>query len=259
MSTAPLSTCVECQLQQRLPALSITGQVACSFLKVSMLRKLPKWHLHQGIRLVMSKRFQISKWKQEPPSGLKNWERERTLVSFIPASSWLILSPISLYIDLSYMRSRMLELGICKELLLVCGWNIGCVMLWRELKKEFHSAGKEMLDWNPMGCISSWTLLLSIKLSWFFPICWCILYDCISIFDLLLILNHLWICIFAFVLCCSLVTGSCSLVISWDSSSCSLEQARRQVAMDTKREEDLVRGKTGRQRQVYRSPLFHIS
>ena len=76
---------------------------------------------------------------------------------------------------------------------------------------------------------------------------------CISIFDILLILNHLWICIFAFLLgpslvasSCSLVTGSCSLVISWESSSCSLEQARRQVAVDTQRGEDLDRGTTGR-------------
>ena len=40
-----------------------------------------------------------------------------------------------------------------------CCWfvvgNIGCLMLGREMKKEFHSAGKGMLDWSPMGCMSS--------------------------------------------------------------------------------------------------------
>ena len=153
------------------------------------------------------------------------------------------------------MRSRGWNFVIAKN----CCWfetgNIGCLMLWRELKKEFHSAGKEMLDWSPLGCISSWTLLSINKAILVFSYILVYLYDCISVFDLLLILNHLWIWISAFVLCsslvassCSLVTGSCSLVISWESSSCSLEQARRQVAVNTQREEDLDRGTNGRHR-----------
>jgi len=57
MSTAPWSTCVECQLQQRPPALSEFWHVEASFLKVSVPRKLPKWHLDQRNRLVIDKRY----------------------------------------------------------------------------------------------------------------------------------------------------------------------------------------------------------
>ena len=119
MSKPTLATCVECQLEQRLPALNESGQVAGSFLKVSKPRKLPKWHLPQGIRLVMSKRFQISKWKQEPPSGLKNWQRERTLVRSQADSSSL---QTSIYGSLLHEILR-LEFCYCKELLLVWDWN----------------------------------------------------------------------------------------------------------------------------------------
>ena len=159
MSTAPLSTCVECQLQRRLPALSEFGQVAKSFLKVSMPRKLPKWHLDQRIRLVMSKRFQISKWKQEPPSGLKNWQRERTLVRSQADSSSL---QTSIYGSLLHEIWR-LEFCYCKELLLVWDWNHWVLNALKGVKIGIPFAGKEMLDWSPLGCISSWTLLFINK------------------------------------------------------------------------------------------------
>ena len=170
MSTAPLSTCVECRLQQRLPVLSKFGHVAESFLKVSMPRKLLKWHLHQGIRLVMSKRFQISKWKQEPPSGLKNWQKERTLVRSQADSSSL---QTSIYGSLLHEISR-LEFCYCKELLLVWDWNHWVLNALKGVKIGIPFAGKEMLDWSPLGCISSWTLLFINKDILVSLMYWCI-------------------------------------------------------------------------------------
>ena len=57
MSKALCCTCVECQNQWRLPALSEFGHVEASFLKVSVPGKLPKWQLDQRVCLVIVKRY----------------------------------------------------------------------------------------------------------------------------------------------------------------------------------------------------------
>ena len=134
-------------------------------------QNLPQWHLPQWIRLVMSKRFPISKWKQEPPSGIKNWQRERTLVRSQANSSSL---QTSIYGSLLHEIWR-LEFCYCKELLLVWDWNHWVLNALKGVKIGIPFAGKEMLDWSPLGCISSWTLLFINKAILVSPICWCIL------------------------------------------------------------------------------------
>ena len=85
-------------------------------------RKLPNWHLGQGIRLVMSKRVLISKWKQESPSGLKNWritkvgEDTSQLHASLKLTHPFSKSPI--YRALSWGLGR-LEFCASKEVLLV--------------------------------------------------------------------------------------------------------------------------------------------
>jgi hypothetical protein len=84
MSAAPLSNCAECQLLLLVPALKVNsneGYLRWARLakwhshsaRCQLPRKLPNWHLVQGIRPVMSKRYLISMCKQGSPSGLKNW------------------------------------------------------------------------------------------------------------------------------------------------------------------------------------------
>ena len=173
MSKPTLATCVECQSQHLLPALNESWHVASSFHEVSKPRKLPKsssMTLASGNSTMMSKRFQISKWKQEPPSGIKNWQRERTLVRSQADSSSL---QTSIYGSLLHEIWR-LEFCYCKELLLVWDWNHWVLNALKGVKIGIPFAGKEMLDWSPLGCISSWTLLFINKAILVSPIYWCI-------------------------------------------------------------------------------------
>ena len=170
MSTAPLSICAECQVLHYVPALNVKSNKG--YLRWAYL---DKWQARFSMSQCTGS-FQNDTCIKEfdwwwvrgsnSPSGSKNLQVDsRTEVGEDISQLHISLQlthPFSnppIYRSLPWGLGR-LECCECKELLLVCDQNLWVLNALKGGEDRNFICWEEALDWSPLGCNSSQTLVI---------------------------------------------------------------------------------------------------